>query len=82
MWQNNLSRADYNDDITATPSGVFNIVVRDADNNIVLDRTLNGATETDSIDSVTLCDTSGIWSVSIILTNFNGDGSFSVIKGT
>ena len=82
MWQNNLSRADYNDDITATADGVFNIVVRDADSNIVLDRTLNGATEPDSIDGVTSSGTSGIWSVTITLTNFNGDGSFSLSEGT
>ena len=81
MWQNLLSRADYNADITVTAEGVFNMVVRDADSNVVLDRTLNGATEPDSIDGVTSSGTSGIWTVTITLTNFNGDGSFSLSEG-
>ena len=81
MWQNNLSRADYNADITATAEGVFNIIVRDTDSNVVLDRTLNGASEPDSIDGVTSSGTPGIWSVTITLTNFDGDGSFSLSEG-
>ena len=81
LWQNSLSRADYNADITATAEGMFNMVVRDADANVVLDRTLNGATEPDSIDGVTSSGTSGIWSVTITLTNFKGDGSFSLSEG-
>ena len=81
MWQNALSRADYNADITATSEGMFNMVVRDADANVVLDRTLNGAQEPDSIDGVTSSGTSGLWSVTITLTNFNGDGSFSLSEG-
>ena len=81
LWQNSLSTADYNADITATTEGMFNIIVRDADAIVVLDRTLNGATEPDSIDGVTSSGTSGIWSVTITLTNFKGDGSFSLSEG-
>ena len=80
-WQNSLSTADYNADITATSEGIFNIVVRDADSNVVLDRTLNGASEPDSIDGVTSSGTPGVWSVTITLTNFDGDGSFSLSEG-
>ena len=47
LWRNNLTTADYNADITATAEGTFNMTVRDADENIVLDRSLNGATEPD-----------------------------------
>ncbi|WP_232520909.1 hypothetical protein [Flagellimonas nanhaiensis] len=81
MWQNNLSRADYNADITSTAAGTFNIVVRDIDGNVVLDRSLEGATEPDSFSGVTDSGASGIWSVTITLTNFNGDGSFSLSEG-
>ena len=81
LWQNSLNTADYNADITATAEGLFNMVVRDADDNIVLDRSLSGAVEPDSFDGVTSSGTSGIWSVTITLTNFNGDGSFSLSEG-
>lgn len=80
-WQNNLSTADYNADITATADGIFKIMVRDADGTLVLDKSLNGATEPDSIDGVTASGTSGLWTVEITLTSFTGDGSFSLSEG-
>ena len=80
-WSNSLSRADYNADITATAAGIFQMIVRDADESIVLDRSLNGAVEPDSFSGVTSAGTSGIWTVTIILTEFNGDGSFSLSEG-
>ncbi|MEX0315873.1 MAG: hypothetical protein AB3N18_16965 [Allomuricauda sp.] len=81
VWLNNLTTADYNADITATAEGTFNMVVRDADGNTVLDRTLNGASEPDSFSGVTEAGTSGVWSVIITLGSFNGDGSFSLSEG-
>ncbi len=80
-WNNNLSTADYNADITATSEGSFQIVVRDSEETIVLDRTIQGGTEPDSIDGVTSSGVSGIWTVTIDVTNFNGDGSFSLSEG-
>ena len=80
-WQNNLSTADYNADITASSEGIFKMVVKDADGTIVLDRSLNGAVEPDSFSGVTSSGTSGLWSVEITLTTFNGDGSFSLSEG-
>lgn len=81
VWLNNLTTADYNADITATSEGSFQIIVRDSEANIVLDRTIQGGTEPDSIDGVTALGASGIWSVTIEVTNFNGDGSFSLSEG-
>lgn len=81
LWQNNLTTADYNADITSTSEGVFKMVVKDADGSIVLDRSLSGAVEPDSFSGVTSRGTSGIWSVTITLTTFNGDGSFSLSEG-
>ena len=80
-WSNSLSTADYNADITATAEGMFQMIVRDADEAIVLDRSLDGAVEPDSFSGVTAAGTSGIWTVTIVLTNFNGDGSYSMSEG-
>ncbi|WP_435622836.1 hypothetical protein [Flagellimonas sp.] len=80
-WNNNLSTADYNADITATAQGTFQMVVRDSEGATVLDRSLNGAVEPDSFDGVTSSGTSGIWTVTITVTDFNGDGSFSLSEG-
>ena len=80
-WNNNLTTADYNADITATTEGTFNMVVLDADGNTVLNRSLNGAVEPDSFSGVTDAGTSGIWSVTITVNSFTGDGSFSLSEG-
>ena len=81
IWLNNLTTADYNADITATAEGSFNMVVMDADGNTVLNRSLNGAVEPDSFSGVTDAGTSGVWSVTITVNSFNGDGSFSLSEG-
>ena len=81
VWQNNLTTADYNADITATAGGMFNMVVQDADGTTVLDRSLEGAVEPDSFSGVTSAGISGLWTVTITLTDFNGDGSFSLSEG-
>ncbi|AYN67462.1 hypothetical protein D1013_08855 [Euzebyella marina] len=80
-WNNNLTTADYNADITATTDGTFNMIVTDADANIVLNRSLNGAVEPDSFSGVTDAGTSGIWTVTITVESFSGDGSFSLSEG-
>ena len=80
-WNNNLSTADYNADITATSEGSFQMIVEDSEGMVVLDRTIDGGTEPDSIDGVTSQGASGIWTVTIRVTNFNGDGSFSMSEG-
>jgi hypothetical protein len=80
-WTNNLATADYNADITATSSGTFQMVVRDANGTIVLNRSLQGGTEPDSIDGVTNAGQPGNWTVTITLTSFKGDGSYSLSAG-
>ncbi|MFC4721681.1 hypothetical protein ACFO5O_05090 [Geojedonia litorea] len=81
FWQNSLSTADYNADITASTGGIFRMVVKDADGATVIDRSLNGAVEPDSFSGVTSSGTPGLWSVTITLTNFVGNGSFSLSEG-
>ena len=80
-WTNNLATADYNADITTTATGTFQIVITDANENIVLDRTLSGGTEPDSFSGVTNAGEPGNWTVTITLTSFNGDGSYSLSAG-
>ncbi|TKD62551.1 hypothetical protein [Flavobacterium sp. ASW18X] len=80
-WNNNLSTADYNADITATTDGSFQIIVKDAEGLTVLDKTIIGGAEPDSIDGVTANGAPGIWTVTIVAANFNGDGSFSLSAG-
>lgn len=81
VWQNSLTTADYNADITATSEGSFRMEVRDANNSVVLDKSISGNAEPDSIDGVTDAGASGLWSVTITLNSFKGDGSFSLSEG-
>ncbi|MGB5355848.1 MAG: hypothetical protein WBN11_04060, partial [Eudoraea sp.] len=81
IWNNNLSTADYNADITSNTQGTFRIIVKDSEGTTVLDRTIDGGTEPDTIGGVTSSGTSGIWTVDIQVTSFNGDGSFSLSEG-
>ncbi len=80
-WNNNLRTADYNADVTLTAEGTFQIIVEDSEGMVVLDRTIQGGAEPDSMDGVTQSGASGIWTVTIVVTNFNGDGSFSLSEG-
>lgn len=80
-WSNNNITADYNADITSTATGTFQIVVADAIGTVVLDRNLNGSTEPDSFSGVTDVGKPGNWTVTITLTSFNGDGSYSLSSG-
>ncbi len=81
IWNNNLNTADYNADITSNAQGTFRIIVEDSEGVTVLDRTIDGGTEPDSIDGVTSSGASGIWTVNIQVTDFKGDGSFSLSEG-
>jgi hypothetical protein len=38
MWQNSLNTADFNADITATAAGIFQMEVKDASGNVVLNK--------------------------------------------
>lgn len=80
-WNNNLSTADYNADITASTEGSFRMIVEDSEGIVVLNRSIQGGTEPDTIGGVTAAGTSGIWTVTIEVTSFTGDGSFSLSEG-
>lgn len=57
------------------------MVVADANGDVVLDASLNGSSEPDSIDGVTNSGEPGTWTVTITINNFNGDGSYSLSEG-
>ncbi|TXD84279.1 hypothetical protein ESY86_06790 [Subsaximicrobium wynnwilliamsii] len=80
-WQNGLSTADYNADITASSTGLFQMIIKDSEGTTVLDRSLNGNVEPDSFSGVTSAGQAGMWTVTITVSNFNGDGSFSLSAG-
>jgi hypothetical protein len=81
IWNNNLNTADFNADITSATKGTFRIIVEDSEGVSVLDRTIDGGTDIDTIGGVTSSGASGIWTVTIQVTDLNGDGSFSLSEG-
>lgn len=81
-WTNNLTTAEYNADITASATGVFQMIVKDANGTEVLNKSLSNTSPDDSISGVTSVGVAGTWTVTINVSNFNGDGSFSLSQGT
>jgi hypothetical protein len=80
-WQNSLTTADYNADITASETGLFPMIVKDSQGITVLDRSLNSKEEPDTFSGVTSDGEAGLWTVTINVSNFNGDGSFTLSEG-
>ncbi len=80
-WNNPQTTANWNKDITSSAGGSFRLVIKDADGAIVLDNTLTKGVGDDSASGVTNAGTVGDWQVTVTLTDFNGDGSFSISPG-
>ena len=80
-WESSKSTAYYNADITSSADGMFKIEVFDADEKLILSKSLSGAAEPDSFSGVTSKGTPGLWTVRITLHTFMGDGSFSMSEG-
>jgi hypothetical protein len=68
-------------DITAAKGGSFRLVMADADGNVVSDQTLTRGVGDDSKSGVSSQGTPGDWTITITLTEFAGDGSFSINPG-
>ena len=62
--------------ITAT-SGSFQLILKDASGFTVLDKILTAGSGPQSAGGTTPVGTSGIWTATITLTNFNGTGDYS-----
>ncbi|MEQ8882675.1 MAG: hypothetical protein RLQ12_23750 [Cyclobacteriaceae bacterium] len=80
-WNNPLTTVDYNMDITAAKGGSFNLSITDAGGTSVLNQTLTVGQGDDSKSGVSAAGTSGEWTITVTLTDFNGDGSFSISPG-
>ncbi|GAA4845917.1 hypothetical protein GCM10023331_33370 [Algivirga pacifica] len=80
-WNNPEFTVDWNMDITATPGSSFNLRIDDTDDRNVLDQTLRVGLGDDSRSGVSLPGARGQWTITVTLTDFNGDGSFSISPG-
>ena len=81
LWNNPLATADWNMDITSAAGGSFNLMIEDSDGVTVLNQTLTAGQGDDSKSGVTSSGATGEWTITVTLTSFNGDGSFSISPG-
>lgn len=79
VWKNSEKTADVNFDIT-TSGGSVQMILNDAKGKEVFNNTRTSSSE-DTFSGTTDEGAKGKWLVTIKLTNFNGDGSFSISPG-
>lgn len=80
-WNNTNTRSELNMDITSAKGGKMQVVLKDADGVEVLNETLEVGVGDDSITKCSATGTAGDWTVTVTLTDFDGDGSYSLDKG-
>ena len=80
-WNNTLATAELNMDITAASGGSFQITVKDADGTIVINETLTVGVGDDSRTVCSASGTPGTWTITVTVTDFSGDGSYSLSQG-
>lgn len=78
-WNNPKTKASLNFDIT-TNTGSVQFILEDKKGDEVLNQTLTSNGE-DTYSGVSSEGKEGTWTVTMILTNFNGDGSYSIHPG-
>ncbi|RMG24932.1 MAG: hypothetical protein D6730_11640 [Bacteroidetes bacterium] len=78
-WVNSHPTADVNFDIT-TPTGSVQMIIKDCQGVEVLNQT-RSAGGNDTFSGVTRRGSAGTWLVSLIFTDFDGDGSYSLSPG-
>lgn len=81
-FENSSTTAEYNMDITATPGGSAQMIIKDANGVEVTNFSLIKGQTADSKSGVTTAGTPGTWTVTISVSEFSGDGSYSVSQGT
>ena len=59
-------------------SGSFQLVVKDADGVIVINKTLTAGSGAQDAAGTSSSGTSGIWTATITLASFNGTGDYSL----
>ena len=81
VWENPQNKASVNFDVTTSAGGSVQVIVNDAKGVEVLNETRpNGADDTFS--GVTQEGKKGKWLITIKLTHFDGDGSYSIHPGS
>lgn len=80
-FANASTTADVNFDITGATGGTFRMVIQDSQSTTVLDQMLTGGVEPDTFDGVTSVGQAGDWTITLTVTNFAGDGSYSISQG-
>ncbi|MBN4073172.1 hypothetical protein JYT74_03915 [Crocinitomix catalasitica] len=75
-WNNSSATASVSMDIT-TPTGSFQLILEDKKGAEVLNQTLMGASGPDSWSGASSAGEAGVWTVTFVFTDFNGDGSWS-----
>lgn len=81
-FQNNSTTAEYNMDITGTLGSSAQMIIKDANGTEVANFILKRGETADSKSSVSTAGTPGTWTVTVSVTDFNGDGSYSISQGT
>ena len=77
VWDNSSEKAQLNFDVT-TSSGSVQFKVYDSKGEEVLSETRSAGAGEDTFSGVSAAGKKGNWLIEIIITDFNGDGSFSI----
>ncbi len=77
-WENSSSKAEYEFEINAESKSSATLILKDADGNEVLNKTLNGGNDGTNTSGVSSSGAAGEWTIKLELNNFDGTGSFSV----
>ncbi|MBL4655083.1 hypothetical protein JYT53_01045 [Cytophagaceae bacterium AH-315-L13] len=77
-WNNTSTKAEFAMDLTSSNGGTLNLTLKDASGTEVLNKTLTAGVGDDSDSGQSSAGTVGDWTVTITLTDFNGDGSYSL----
>lgn len=80
VWENSKTKASVNFDVT-TAGGSVQVIVNDAKGDEVLNETLPRNGE-DTFSGVTAEGEEGNWLITIVMNDFNGDGSYSIHPGS
>ncbi len=77
VWDNSGKTASLNFDITS-PTGTVQFIMNDKKGDEVLNQTITAGSGEDTYSGVSSEGKSGKWLVTMILTDFSGDGSYSI----
>lgn len=80
-WKNSAKSASLNFDITS-PTGYVQIILNDKKGKEMLNQILYGGSSVDTYAGVSESGKKGTWKVTVILSNFSGDGSYSLHPGS